>query len=667
MKKMLLFIFLLIISVNLFAQNPYQEVWKRTDLFDSGDYDPTRGMVWNPNTDHLLVVTRTDPYPRILILDPETGQDIGVMDTTNLPTDIQTEEGIGQIDIADDGAIYVCDLGDKEQEMALKVWKYDHEGATAQLCFDEIIDSEDSENTKEWYGASLDIIGAGTETYLYTSGWQNRQIAVLKMGSRGWFQVDHFIPLPTINSARHGISVIDPLGNLWINGAGTSDPPARLITNAGDILVEVPADTMIGGAASETIHWSVGNYNIITALHANSVDHTINSIQYEEDELGTINLDYFGGHSDTLNSGNNINATAVMRYDSTRHWLYALDGANVITALDLNPLAKVTTPRDSGLFSIEIDGKKNEYTRYDYMGKDDDRKLYFTWSEEMVYAGISGNTLYAPFQERGLFLAFDTDPDESDGATTLPTEAASIGELPFRADLIVQFDSDDYADLINDDVSMKWTTGKVYQWNDSEWTSSDISGFDINYGAMTIIGDGNDSLITEVGVARNPAALGSDVAKLRLKIFLAEMAPAGEVLAAFPNDNETGNGVSFTSYYEFDDLGNDLVPAKCVETVGVTNAFSEETVIEDFELKQNYPNPFNPETTIEYFLPGDGFVKITIYDILGNKITTLVNKEKKEGHYQVVFDGAQLPSGIYFYQFSVDQNPLQINKMMLIK
>lgn len=653
-------------TTNLFAQNPYKEVWKRTDLFSSGDYDPTRGLVWNPITDHLLVVSRTDPYPRILVLDPETGNEIGVMDTTNLPTDIQTEEGIGQIDIADDGVIYVCDLGDKDSEMSFRVWKFADENATAQLCFNEIINSGEATNTREWYGASFDVIGSGKETYLYTSGWQNNQIAVLKMGGRDWFQVDHFIPVPTMNSARHGISVLEPLGNLWINGAGTTDPPARLITNTGDILCEVPTDTMIGGAASETIHWSVGKFNIISAVHANAEVHTINSIRYQEDELGTINLSYFGPHSDTLNTGANINATAVLRYDNSRHWLYALDGANCITALDLNSLAKVTTPRDSGLFAIQVDGQEKEYTHYEYMGKDGDSDFYFTWSNSMVYAGINGNTLYAPYRERGLFLAFDTD--ENSGSDQMPVEAASIANLPFNADVIVQFESDDYADLATAGVDEKWTTGFVYKWNGSQWNASEITGFDINYGAMTIIGDGNGGLMTEVAIARNPVALG-EISALKMKVFVADVASGGQVLKSFPNDQETGHGVSFKSYYQFDELGDDLLPAKIVKKVGTATAIESNKDIraEKFFLSQNYPNPFNPSTVINYQLPMTSKVNLSVYNVLGKKIKTLVNDYKNGGTHTVEFNGENFSSGIYFYRFTVNEQLVGINKMMLIK
>jgi len=69
-----------------------------------------------------------------------------------------------------------------------------------------------------------------------------------------------------------------------------------------------------------------------------------------------------------------------------------------------------------------------------------------------------------------------------------------------------------------------------------------------------------------------------------------------------------------------------------------------------FRLSQNYPNPFNPETTIEYFVPKRGFVHLSVYDITGRKIVTLVNDFQDRGQYQSVFNGSGLSSGIYYYR-----------------
>ncbi len=85
-----------------------------------------------------------------------------------------------------------------------------------------------------------------------------------------------------------------------------------------------------------------------------------------------------------------------------------------------------------------------------------------------------------------------------------------------------------------------------------------------------------------------------------------------------------------------------------------------------FKLAQNFPNPFNPETIISYQIPVTGHVSLKIYDVLGNEVSTLVNKETEAGSYQIKFDGGKLSSGVYFYKLQ-SGNFVQIKKLLLMK
>jgi hypothetical protein len=69
-----------------------------------------------------------------------------------------------------------------------------------------------------------------------------------------------------------------------------------------------------------------------------------------------------------------------------------------------------------------------------------------------------------------------------------------------------------------------------------------------------------------------------------------------------------------------------------------------------FALRQNYPNPFNPSTTIRYELPEAAYVAITIYNMLGQRVTMLVDEQQSAGFHQVKFDASGIASGIYFYR-----------------
>jgi hypothetical protein len=87
---------------------------------------------------------------------------------------------------------------------------------------------------------------------------------------------------------------------------------------------------------------------------------------------------------------------------------------------------------------------------------------------------------------------------------------------------------------------------------------------------------------------------------------------------------------------------------------------------EEYKLSQNYPNPFNPATTIEYSIPEQSMVTITIYDVVGKEIEQLYSGEKAAGTYSVQWNAANYASGIYFYKLSTN-NFVQVKKMMLLK
>ena len=99
-------------------------------------------------------------------------------------------------------------------------------------------------------------------------------------------------------------------------------------------------------------------------------------------------------------------------------------------------------------------------------------------------------------------------------------------------------------------------------------------------------------------------------------------------------------------------------------TTGVKD--SKDLILSGFSLAQNYPNPFNPSTTINYIVPKLSLVTLNVYDVLGRKVSTLVNEEEMPGKYTVTFNSGKLASGIYFYQLSSNGNT-SIKKMLLLK
>ena len=86
----------------------------------------------------------------------------------------------------------------------------------------------------------------------------------------------------------------------------------------------------------------------------------------------------------------------------------------------------------------------------------------------------------------------------------------------------------------------------------------------------------------------------------------------------------------------------------------------------DYTLSQNYPNPFNPQTTIELELPKQTVVDLSIYNILGQKVTTLVNGEVPAGLHTYTWNAGGNSSGIYFYRLTTE-NGIETKKMTLLK
>ena len=85
-----------------------------------------------------------------------------------------------------------------------------------------------------------------------------------------------------------------------------------------------------------------------------------------------------------------------------------------------------------------------------------------------------------------------------------------------------------------------------------------------------------------------------------------------------------------------------------------------------FVLAQNYPNPFNPSTTIRFRLLKPAFVTLEVYNLLGKKVTTLIQREMNSGAFAVKFEASNLSSGIYYYKMQAGEYQA-VKKMMLLQ
>lgn len=85
-----------------------------------------------------------------------------------------------------------------------------------------------------------------------------------------------------------------------------------------------------------------------------------------------------------------------------------------------------------------------------------------------------------------------------------------------------------------------------------------------------------------------------------------------------------------------------------------------------FRLEQNYPNPFNPTTKIRYNIPQNSYVRLKVFNLLGEEIQTLFNGEQRAGVYEATFDASDLTSGVYFYTLKTENTSIT-KKMILVR
>ncbi len=156
---------------------------------------------------------------------------------------------------------------------------------------------------------------------------------------------------------------------------------------------------------------------------------------------------------------------------------------------------------------------------------------------------------------------------------------------------------------------------------------------------------------------------------------LTEMNPVWQKIG-FVEGNGNSNSVRTYSFIDNDiTSGKHVYRFKQIDNDGQYE-YSQEIEInlgtpKSFSLEQNYPNPFNPTTKIKYTVPDAYYtsgvlVRLVVYDILGNEVSTLVNEVKPAGNYEVVFNAGDLASGVYFYRLRAN-NFVETRKFVLIK
>jgi CubicO group peptidase (beta-lactamase class C family)/uncharacterized lipoprotein YbaY len=166
----------------------------------------------------------------------------------------------------------------------------------------------------------------------------------------------------------------------------------------------------------------------------------------------------------------------------------------------------------------------------------------------------------------------------------------------------------------------------------------------------------NDSIVT--GIISNTLSAPT--------ILPGQRVACGGSTNIYYDPSKVKDTVSFNIRFEISSNGYVYWSEDTTVILAITGIEDQSLLPTAFNLKQNFPNPFNPSTTIKYSVPELSKVKLTVFNLLGEEIKTLVDEEKMPGSYELEFNSENIPSGVYFYQIKAGEFT-QTKKMILLK
>jgi len=266
-----------------------------------------------------------------------------------------------------------------------------------------------------------------------------------------------------------------------------------------------------------------------------------------------------------------------------------------------------------------------------------------------IYNGASDTYLYATNPDGTLKWKFKTD-NEIWGSPVIGFDG-----------VIYIYSTDSYLYAVNPDGTLKWKFGGL--WNLlSHQTLTPVVGAD----GTIYIGGGTESFQTKFYALKQDGTVKWELNLDEPLYSLPTITSDGLILVGYDTQliaiKCESMGLANTSWPKYrntqDNRGYTTI-ATSVKQIGVK-------VPSEFVLSQNYPNPFNPSTTIQFALPKQANVKITVYNSIGEEVATLINREMNAGFQSINFDASNLSSGLYLYKIKAG-NFVDVKKMMLLK
>jgi hypothetical protein len=235
---------------------------------------------------------------------------------------------------------------------------------------------------------------------------------------------------------------------------------------------------------------------------------------------------------------------------------------------------------------------------------------------------------------------------------------------------VVPLEVTNEAHLAAMDIPLKFSEGVTLREVRFDFEGSRVSYFDLkaaninNEERTVIIG-----LLPQITAAQKED-LKAGTGPVAQLVFEAEPTVTEVTLETFQTKNP-GHFLAFV-YHDFDESG---VPHIRVEhpkfepvTVSLSGAAAgdQAETPDRFDLDQNYPNPFNPSTEIHFSVPVASHVDLTVYNVLGQKVETLVNGQREAGYHSIMWDATPYASGVYFYRITA-KDFSATKKMLLLK
>lgn len=557
--------------------------------------------------------------------------------------------------------------------------------------FQAIFPFEDSDHYSPYIHSSSDVLGTSAN---------NQTLA--ELGTKA--TVASLASLAEIAEARitgylYSSETLSPIENATIFFNGDS-----VQTNAQGFYITPPLTPDIytviftaSGFEPDTMIHSLQPYEVFAAdaylIPAGSLRPFVHlqNITIDDDSIGSSlgngnglidageTIEIFGNFANTGNlAASNVTATI----DTSMGWINILQNSVTVDSIETGG----TAPSNNA-FVIEIDPgtPANSVVQLPL---------------EISYQGyITNSSFEILVHNRGDVLIIEDD-DGSSGITAYQAALDSLGiaydtgnpdtplEVMEEYDKMIWFCGNDYSSTLTTTDQQKLTS--YLNGGGALFINGNDIGYDIhtdpfysNYLKANYIGDGPYSITsTAFGMNSDPIS-GDFTGGIGINTnYVDQIIPTGGASQIFYynyNSTDYGCGIKYGGSYKlvyltfiFENITNPdnrkLLLGNILNWFApVTNVKSEtEAIVWKFSLSQNYPNPFNPVTHIRYGIAKPSPVKIEIFNILGQKVITLLDAKKPAGQYSIEFDGHNIASGVYLYRIQAG-NFKDVKKMILMK